>query len=90
MANTIWIIILAIFTAIMGYGIGLRRGFKTYENEYDRGYNDGLTYCEQHYEMTDVDEMMDTMYREEKARDLIKQLDELFEDDNKVIDGGEY
>lgn len=90
MANTIWIIILAIFTAIMGYGIGLHRGFKTYENSYDEGYNDALNWCHKNYEMTDINEKMNTIYREEKAREFIKQLDDLFEYDKKRITSEEY
>lgn len=92
MANVIWIIIGFLFCAIAGYGIGLHRGFKTYEHEYDKGYADALSYCEQHYEMTEIEPMLDDLYEEqkyEKAKQLVKELEGLFEDDN-VIDGGYY
>ena len=83
----IYWIFAVIFAAIGSYIIGLRRGYKTYENEYDEGYNDALNYCRKNYEMTDINEMMDTVYREEKAREFIKQLDDLFDYDKyKVVD----
>ena len=88
MANTIWIIILAIFTAIMGYIIGLRRGYKTYEHEYDRGWSECLDWCRENYEMTEIEEMTNNLYnREQKAKALIEQLDDLFSEE--IVDGGD-
>lgn len=93
MTQTVWIIILAIFCALCGYCIGLRRGWKTYENEYDRGYNDALNYCEQHYDMTDLDKMTENLEKSQKlqmAKSLVTQLDDLFEEEERIIDCGEY
>lgn len=92
MANIIWMIMGFIFCAIAGYGIGLRRGFKTYEDEYDRGYRDALL-----FEQDEIKKVLKPQTNEEerkirgkKARDICLQLEELFEDENEIFDGGTY
>lgn len=88
LSNWIFVIVM-ILLAIFAYFIGLTRGVKETEAEhlmdYDKGYADALSYCEQHYQMEEIDPMMNNLYEEqkyEKARKMIKELDELFEDDN--------
>lgn len=92
-----WIFVIAmILIGILSYFIGLTRGVKETEAEhlmdYDKGYADALSYCEQRYHMEEIDPMLNDLYEEqkyEKAKQLVKELDDLFEDDN-VIDGGYY
>ena len=102
--NALTYIIAMTFAGVICYIIGLRRGIKITEenhaNDYDEGYNDGLSYCQQNYEMRELEPMIDALYyeayrkkREETGRELIRQLDELFEDDdenNKGTDCGTY
>jgi hypothetical protein len=102
--NALTYIIAMTFAGVICYIIGLRRGIKVTEenhaNDYDDGYNDGLSYCQQNYEMHELEPMIDAMYNEaykdrcKKGKELIRQLDELFEDDddenNNKIDCGEY
>lgn len=85
MNGIIYWIFAIIFVAIGSYIIGIKRGYSTYSTEYDRGYNDALNWCHKNYEMTDISEKMDNIYREEKAREFIKQLDDLFEYDKYSI-----
>ena len=101
--NALTYIIAMTFAGVICYIIGLRRGIKITEenhaNDYDEGYNDGLSYCQQNYEMRELEPMIDALYfaaykeRREKGKELIRQLDELFEDDdenNNKIDCGTY
>lgn len=103
--NALTYIIAMTFAGVICYIIGLRRGIKVTEenhaNDYDEGYNDGLSYCQQNYEMRELEPMIDALYfeaykekRREKAKEFIKQLDELFEDDddenNNKTDCGIY
>ncbi len=101
--NALTYIIAMTFVGVICYIIGLRRGINVTEenhaNDYDDGYNDGLSYCQQNYEMHELEPMTDALYNEaykekcEKGKELIRQLDELFEDDdenNNKIDCGEY
>lgn len=74
-----WILAI-IFVAIGAYIIGLHRGYKSYEHEYDKGWSDCLNWCHENFEMTEIE----TNYkREEKARELVQQLDDLFSEDYK-------
>lgn len=92
-----WEIISCGFCAILGYIIGVHRGWITYssdyQNEYDRGYNDGLIDAElqsQKEEFETTEECQDYYEaRNEKAKELINQLEELFGEDD-ILDGGEY
>lgn len=100
--NALIYIIAMTFAGVICYIIGLRRGIKVTEenhaNDYDDVYNDGLSYCQQNYEMRELEPMLDALYKEackekcEKGKELIRQLDELFEDDDKNnnFDCGEY
>ena len=100
MTNAIWIIIGFLFCAIAGYGIGLHRGFKVSDGLYDEGWIDCEEHMKQHYEMTEIEPMLDDLYEEqkyEKDKQLVKELDELFdpecplpEDEDNVIDCGYY
>lgn len=83
--NTLWIIILAFFCAIISYIIGIHRGWKTYEHPcpkeetelyYKAGYEAGMRAAK----------------HEEKTRKFIASLEDAFgpEDEDQVIDGGEY
>lgn len=66
-------------------------GYKTCESrskyEYDRGYNQALKDREEE-ELRERDEMLDQIYREDKAWEVLGQVEELFEDN--TIDCGEY
>ena len=94
-----WIFVIAmILIGILSYFIGLTRGVKETEAEhlmdYDKGYADALSYCEQHYQMEEIDPMMDNLYEEqkyEKVKQLVKELDDLFEgEEDDIIDCGQY
>ena len=102
--QTLYTILLALFCAIMGYAIGLHRGFKTWEiskNGYDEGWIAASDYYTQHYELTPIDDMLDELYddhigfkaeieRNKKAKEMVEQLDELFdyEEDDDEIIDG--
>ena len=87
--NVLSIILLALFCAIGGYFIGLNRGNDTHKYDYDEGYTKGYYDC-----YLEMREGYPVISREDKARELIRQLDELFEDDEEdnveILDGGEY
>lgn len=84
MNGVIYWILAIIFVAIGAYVIGLHRGYKTYEHEYDRGWSECLDWCRENYEMTEIEEMTNNLYnREQKAKALIEQLDDLFSEDFK-------
>ena len=86
--NALIYIIAMTLVGVICYFIGLRRGIKVTEenhaNDYDDGYNDGLSYCQQNYEMHELEPMLDTLYNKayedrcEKGKELIRQLDEDF------------
>lgn len=76
--QTIWLIIYAVFCAIGGYCIGLRRGFKCYEHDYDEGYLAGYN------------DAVEEHKRGVKLNCLVNALDDLFKDDDDITDCGEY
>lgn len=92
--NTIWIVICAIFCALGGYTIGLRRGIKVSDGLYDMGWEAAETYFKQHPELVqNIDKMLDDLYEEhlqqekyEKAYRMVKELDELFDDETPIPD----
>lgn len=92
--NTIWIVICAIFCALGGYTIGVRRGIKVSDGLYDMGWEDAEKYFKRFPELVqDIDKMMDDLYAEhlkqekyEKACGMIKELDELFDEESPVPD----
>jgi len=101
--NAFLIVLGFIFCALGGYAIGLRRGYKTYENDYDQGWVDAEAYMAQHRELgQDLDKMMDDLadeyqrkQRQENAEQLVNELEQLFEDDTEedktnIIDCGYY
>lgn len=105
--NVLSIILLALFCAIGGYLIGLNRGKETNKYAYDEGYTTGWNDCLNEIEfvrsggesevITNPELIFGTGWdetREHKARELIRQLDDLFndedEDDVEIIDAGEY
>lgn len=97
-SNWIFVIVM-ILLAILAYFIGLTRGITGSQHLYDDGYEAGITYCMQHYEMTEIEPMLDDLYEEqkyEKAKQLVKELDELFDpecplpEDDNILDGGTY
>lgn len=109
-SNWIFVIVM-ILLAILAYFIGLTRGISGSQHLYDDGWLAAEEYFKRFPELTqDIDKMMDDLYEEykqdkyEKAREMIKELDDLFEDecpvpeeafsdpskDDNVIDGGWY
>ena len=84
--NVLSIILLALFCAIGGYIIGLRRGITSSQHLYDEGYVNGWDDCLKETSEADDEDNYD------KARELIRQLGELFEEDEEdnIIDGGYY
>lgn len=89
-----------LFCAIGGYLIGLYRGYKNHEYDFDKGWNaciDEIMFVKNGGESAMIDapeEIFGTGWdetREKKARELLRQLDELFDgDEDEIIDGGEY
>lgn len=102
-SNWIFVIVM-ILLAILAYFIGLTRGITGSQHLYDDGYEAAETYFKQHPELVqDIDKMLDDLYEEherekqQKARRLVMELDELFdpecplpEDDDNILDGGTY
>lgn len=84
-------IVLIILLSMVAYFIGLRRGITGSQHLYADGWIAAEEYFKRFPELVEgVEE--DDEDREDKARELIRQLDELFDDeeeDNK-IDCGEY
>lgn len=79
---TNWLLVLGTLLAgAVCYLWGLTRGIRTterkYAHEYDRGYVAGMNQAEKR------------MRREAKGREMLSQLEELWEGDN-ILDGGEY
>ena len=87
--------------------IGLNRGNETHRYDYDEGYENGWNDCISEIEFvkkggeSEIITKPELIFgedwsetREHKARELIRQLDDLFdgeeEDDEDIIDGGEY
>ena len=96
MANIIWWVITLLFVGIVSYAIGCRRGWKTYEHDYDIGWNAAADYYEKNYELIPIEKMMDELARDaerehhkRRAKLLVDELDDLFKDDD-IIDGGTY
>jgi cell shape-determining protein MreC len=99
--NTAVLFVIIIITAILGYFAGLRRAaFSEYDNAYDEGFEAGIRWYEEEQEanartIQEVVEDMVNKEKQEKAKQLIDQLDELFredeeEDNVEILDGGEY
>ena len=85
---TIAIIILALFCAIGGYVIGLRRGHETTKNDYEDGWNDAADFYESTFELTPIERIMDELgelelkrMKEENAKEVLRQIEELMEDE---------
>lgn len=76
--NTVWIIILAVFCALGGYIIGVRRGYKNVdeekEEELDRGYKEGFEAG-----MNFIPPKHTWIASPRDLEEIIRQLDELFE-----------
>lgn len=115
MNTTLSIILFALFVALVSYFIGLQRGNETHKYDYDDGYENGWNNCIDEIEfvkrggeseiITNPELIFGTGWdetREQKARELVHQLDALFDgpddedyddDDsqnNNIIDCGSY
>ena len=105
--NTLSIVLFGLFVAIGAFLIGLNRGNETHRYDYDEGYENGWNDCISEIEFvkkggeSEIITKPELIFgedwsetREHKARELIRQLDDLFdgeeEDDEDIIDGGEY
>lgn len=84
MVSFIWEVITLVFVGIMCFALGLYRGWKCYEHEYDRGYNDAMNDFDKEYVYVDRDEMLNHIWKEQKGRQLLNEMEELFEDDNGI------
>ena len=86
--NVLSIILLALFCAIGGYIIGLRRGITSSQHLYDDGWIAAEEYFKRFPELVEEEDDED---KYDKARRMIRELDDLFnEEDEDIIDGGEY
>ena len=88
--NVLSIILLALFCAIGGYIIGLRRGITGSQHLYDDGWIAAEEYFKRFPELVEEEDDED---KYDKARELLNQLDDLFdgeEDEDEIIDCGEY
>lgn len=88
--NVLSIILLALFCAIGGYIIGLRRGITSSQHLYEDGWIAAEEYFKRFPELLEDEDDED---KYDKARELIRQLDELFddeEDEDIIIGGDEY
>lgn len=69
-------------------------GYKTCESrskhEYDKGWLDAEKALKEDYVYVNRDEMLDNIYREEKGRQLLNEMEELFEEDKEGVDCGFY
>lgn len=79
---TNWLLVIGMVLAgVLCYLWGLTRGVteteRKYAHEYDRGYVAGMNWAEKR------------MRREENGREMLSQLEELWEEDN-ILDAGEY
>lgn len=88
-----WIyIILALLLSVVAYFIGLTRGITGSQHLYDDGWIAAEEYFKRFPELLEVVEE-DDEDRYDKARELIRQLDDLFdveEDEDEIIGGDEY
>lgn len=82
--ETLSIIMFILFVAIFSYIIGVRRGFKCYEHDYDEGYLKGYEDA-----LNPEKEEMTREEREENLRILIGELDEVFEANKDLFEEGE-
>lgn len=113
MSNWIFVIVM-ILLAILAYFIGLTRGISGSQHLYDDGWIAAEEYFKRFPELVqDIDKMMDNLNEEsepdsnqkyEKAKQLVKELDELFnpecpvpeeafpdpQKDDDIYDCGEY
>ena len=71
--TTISIILFGLFVGLLCYLVGLHRGNQNNAYEYDRGYEDGMNDALAHGE--------DIKYT--AAKELVRQLDELFDLEDK-------
>lgn len=94
-SNWIFVIVM-ILLAILAYFIGLTRGITGSQHLYDDGWLAAEEYFKQHPELVqDIDKMLDELYEEhvqrekqQKARRLVRELDELFQDSNENAPSG--
>lgn len=84
MVSFIWEVITLVFVGIMCFALGLYRGWKCYEHEYDQGWLDAEKEIKKHNILINRDEMLDGIYKEERGRQLLNEMEELFEDDNGI------
>ena len=102
MSNWIFVIVM-ILLAILAYFIGLTRGISGSQHLYDDGWMAAEEYFKRFPELVqDIDKMLDDLYEEQqrekqqKARNLVMELDELFDpecplpEDDNILDGGTY
>lgn len=87
-ANIIFTLIGLFIMCIACWIMGYRTCASRSKNEFDRGYNAAMNDFDKDYVYVDRDEMLDNIYREEKGKQLLNEMEELFEDN--VIDCGEY
>lgn len=82
-------IVLIILLSMVAYFIGLQRGITGSQHLYDDGWLAAEEYFKRFPELVEEE---DDEGKYDKARRMIRELDELFEDDedDNVIDGGEY
>lgn len=88
-SNWIFVIVM-ILLAILAYFIGLTRGISGSQHLYDDGWLAAEEYFKRFPELVqDIDKMLDDLYEEQqrekqqKARRLVMELDELFQDSNE-------
>lgn len=88
--NTFIYCIGMLLIGVVCYFIGLRRGIIGTRHLYDEGWIDAEKYFKRFPELVqDIDTMLDDLYEEQqrekqqKARHLIRELDELFQDSNE-------
>lgn len=79
--ESISVILFALFVGVCSYFIGLHRGNSNNKYEYDRGYDDGWLAAEEYFKQRflegfEVEDPDRTRY--DKARELLRQLDDLF------------
>lgn len=77
-----WVLIIIMVAAVTAaYLVGVSRGVteteRKYAHEYDRGYVAGMNWAEKR------------MRREANGREMLSQLEDLWEEDN-ILDAGEY
>lgn len=88
--NTAVLFVIIIITVILGYIAGLRRGITGSQHLYDDGWIAAEEYFKRFPELVEEEDDED---KYDKARELLNQLDDLFdgeEDEDEIIDCGEY